>query len=75
MTTHTRPDRNNRNLWFCAYCNYWEGECGLKLHGTSMVEFDERAKGKCTKTGNQRPAGQTACRDFEFSQYASKYKK
>ena len=73
MIIKSKPDRNNRSTCFCAYCNFWEGDCGLKLHSSSTVEFDERAKGKCIKTVNPRQAGSSTCSKFEFSPYATKY--
>lgn len=75
MFIKSRPVRNNRTTCFCAFCNFWEGECGLKLHNPSMVEFDEKARGKCTKTGNPRYSRDAACLNFEFSSYAGKYVK
>ena len=73
MWIKSKPTKNNRGSCFCAYCNFWEGECGLKLRNSVQVEFDNTAKGKCTKTGNARTAGYPVCQKFEFSPFATKY--
>lgn len=68
-----KPSANNRSSLRCAYCNFWEGDCGLKLKSQSSVEFDGNAKGKCIKTSMTKNAMSIVCSRFEFSPHASRY--
>ena len=68
------PRLDNRASNVCGFCQYWEGDAQLRSHGASMVEFDERAKGRCLRLG---VAGFTAmravCPNFQMSNEASRY--
>lgn len=67
------PKRDSYTSNVCAYCHYWEGDAQLHSHGTSQVEFDGNAKGRCITRGSQRSANMGACPKFEISNDASRY--
>lgn len=69
------PSISNRANNVCAFCNYWEGDAKLQSHGATMVELDERTKGRCLKTGFNQTAIHYACSRFEISNEASRYAK
>lgn len=70
------PRSDNYSYNVCAFCHYWEGDAQLHSHGQSQVEFDERAKGRCLRSGaNGKSAGYQACSKFQISNEASRYAK
>lgn len=75
MATHANPKRNGYLGNLCAFCNYWEGEANLRSRNSSMLEFDEKARGKCLRNGAVRPSSVSACNYFEISPNASRYAK
>lgn len=73
---HSLPRSDNYGCNVCAFCHYWEGDAQLHSHGTSQVEFNEHAKGRCLSIGvNGKTASYSACSRFQMSNEASRYAK
>lgn len=75
MATRSCPKRNGYSGNICAFCNYWEGDANLRSRSSSLIEFDDKAKGICLKTRSTWTAGHGACSKFELSPNASRYAK
>ena len=71
---HALPRSDNRASNVCAFCHYWEGDAQLHSHGSTQVEINERAKGRCLRRGiNGQLAARTVCSEFQMSNDASRY--
>ncbi len=70
---HSLPKDDGYINNVCAFCHYWEGEARLHSHGTSQVEFDGNAKGRCITKGIQKNANAAACQKYQISNDASRY--
>ena len=70
----TLPRLDNRSSNVCAFCHYWEGDAQLHSHSSTMVEFNDRAKGRCLRKGcNGQSAIHSVCNEFQMSNEASRY--
>lgn len=75
MGTHNVPKNGTYNGNICAFCHYWEGIAQLHSCGSTRVEYDNQARGRCLKTNSTKIASNFACPKFEMSNEASRYAK
>lgn len=73
--THSAPKKNGYLGNICAFCNYWEGDANLRSRTSSLIEFDDKAKGICLKNRSTRTSSLSACPKLELSPNASRYAK
>lgn len=75
MAHHPAPKKNGYIGNICAFCNRWEGHANLRSYTSSMVDYDDKARGICLNNRSTRVANVSACQKFELSPNASRYAK